>query len=229
MQRIKIENEKINGHITELKLAAIHAQMNPHFIFNVLNNIKYFLVVDKKKEAEILVDDFSLLMRKFLNYNDNFFTTIKEEIEFIKLYVSIEKSRLNHSFEFNCSVKEDLMNKIIPTMLIQPFIENAIKHGIAHSEKKCDLNLNINNEGDLILIAIEDNGIGISASKKITKLNTVHNSKGIKLVEDKIENLKLKYNVFVNLSIIDNTLNDKKGTKVKLKILTENENELRNH
>ncbi len=222
-------NNKINNQILELKLAAIQAKMNPHFIFNVLNNIKYLLMIDKKNEAENLVDDFSILLRKFLSYNDKYFNTIKDEIEFIQLYVNIEKSRLNNKFEFNLFVRENLTHKIIPTMLIQPFIENAIKHGIAHSEKKCFLNLSIDNEGDFIIFTIEDNGIGMEASKSMRTTNQQHQSKGINLVTEKIENLKLKYHVFVNLNIMDIDFMNDTGTIVKLKILIENEDELRNN
>ncbi len=114
-------------------------------------------------------------------------------------------------------------------MLIQPFIENAIKHGIAHSEKKCFLNLSIDNEGDFIIITIEDNGIGMEASKSMRNANQQHQSRGINLVTEKIENLKLKYHVFANLTIIENNFMNETGTIVKLKILIENEDELRNN
>jgi hypothetical protein len=224
-----IFNNKINNQILELKLAAIQSKMNPHFIFNVLNNIKYLLMYNKNNQAELLVDDFSSLMRKFLVYNDKFFTTIAEEIEFIKLYVNIEKTRLKNSFEFNIFLDEQIKHSIIPNMLIQPFIENAIKHGLSHNTESSVLSLNINKNGDFIVIQIQDNGIGIENSKKMKNSQNPHESKGIKLVESKIENLRLKYHVFVNLMINEQKESINSGTIVELKILIENENELRNN
>lgn len=223
-----IFNGKVNNQLLELKLSAIQSKMNPHFIFNVLNNIKYLLMFNKNDQAEVLVDDFSSLLRKFIVYNDKFFTTVIEEIEFIKLYVNIERTRLNNSFDFNLFIDEELENRIIPTMLIQPFIENAIKHGICSDTKPSFISLSINKVGDFIVIRIEDNGIGIEKSKKLKPKNS-HESKGIMLVKAKIDNLKLKYNIFVNLIFKELNLLNENGTIVELKILIENEDELRNN
>lgn len=225
-QRKLNENNKINNQILELKLAAIQARMNPHFIFNTLNSIKYFLVIENKQKAEKLVDDFSLLMRRFLHYTDTPFITIRQETELLKLYLDIEKTKFNDSFSYTISVDDDIDNEYIPTMLIQPFVENAIKHGIAHlSHHPGKLDIRIEKKGDFTIFTIEDNGIGYKQSEGINNSRKNHISSGIKLVEDKIVNLKEKYDIFVSLNINKNQEN---GTKVVLKILNDND-ELRYH
>lgn len=224
-QRKLNENNKINNQILELKLAAIQARMNPHFIFNTLNSIKYFLAIENKQKAEDLVDDFSLLMRRFLHYTDTPFITIGQETELLKLYLDIEKTRFNNSFTYTIQTDDDIENEYIPTMLIQPFVENAIQHGIAHISHPGKLDIRIEKKGDFTIFTIEDNGIGYQQSTEINKNRKNHISSGIKLVEDKIVNLKEKYDIFVSLNIHKNQEN---GTKVVLKILNDND-ELRYH
>ena len=210
----KVElNNQVNNQILELKLAAIQARMNPHFIFNSLNSIKYYLLIEDKDKAENLIDDFSKLLRKFLHYSDMQFIKIHEEIDLLKLYLSIEKGRFNNTFNFHFTIEEKLQNQYIPTLIIQPFIENSIKHGFSDIREKMNISLSIESENEFIKIIIQDNGVGFNSAD----LNATKNqqSKGIKLVEDKIANLKDKYGIFVNLAIFSE---QNKGTTVTIKL-----------
>jgi sensor histidine kinase YesM len=204
---------EMNQHISELKILAIQARMNPHFIFNSLNSIKYFLIIDDRKRAEKTLDNFSKLLRKFLEYSDHQFIRIREELELIKLYVSIEQERFNHSFAFEIEIDENIIEEEIPTMLIQPFIENAIKHGVSNINYPGKIQLKIQKQTNKLVISIADNGIGFD--EKST--NSKHESKGIKLVQGKITVMRQKYNVEVDLKI-ESKLNE--GTKIMINIIS---------
>jgi ligand-binding sensor domain-containing protein len=188
-----------NQLISELKIAAIQARMNPHFIFNSLNSIKYFLITNHKERAEKILDDFSKLLRKFLQYSDYQFIELGEELDLLKLYVSIEQERFNHSFQFEVEIENIAMNEKIPTMLIQPFVENAIKHGVSNVSHPGLIRLSIRKENESLFIKISDNGIGFFSSEK--NKNPNHISNGIKLVEGKINIMREKYHVYIDLKI----------------------------
>lgn len=200
--------QEINKHISDLKIAAIQARMSPHFIFNSLNTIKYFLLIQKIDKAESTLDNFSMLLRKFLNYSDSQFIELKEELNLLNLYVKIEQERFNNSFEFHVQTENIESTDKIPTMLIQPFIENAIKHGISNINRTGKINLKIIKMSNALSIEITDNGIGF-----IKKDKSNYSSKGINLVEGKINVLREKYNLQTSLEIESIK---SKGTNIKI-------------
>lgn len=212
------EENKINNTILELKLKAIQAKMNPHFIFNSLNNVIYLLNSEKYDEAEDLLQNFSLLLRKFLEKSDHSFISLKSELDILQLYLAIEKKRYNNKFNFSINYPRELSEKLIPSMLIQPFVENAVKHGIAHKSTPSEIQIDIHLIHQLIVVVITDNGIGRDASLHINKNRKNHESKGIQLVENKIEIVRLKYNLKIELKIEDIYDGSEFGTRVILKI-----------
>lgn len=214
----QLEENKINNTILELKLKAIQSKMNPHFIFNSLNNVIYLLNSERYPEAENLLQNFSLLLRKFLENSDLTFISIKNELEILNLYLAIEKIRYNDKFSFEINYPKEIGEKLIPTMLIQPFVENAVKHGIAHKTTHSQIAISIYLIHQLIVIEIKDNGIGRKESIRINQNRKNHESKGIQLVKSKIEIVKLKYNLKIGLEIEDVETETEKGTKVILKI-----------
>lgn len=218
LSRRQSEENKINNTILELKLKAIQSKMNPHFIFNSLNNVIYLLNSERYQEAEDLLQNFSLLLRKFLEKSDLTFTSVRTELEILQLYLAIEKKRYSDKFTFEINYPKELSEKLIPTMLIQPFVENAVKHGIAHKTSPSVLSINIYLIHQIIVIEIVDNGIGRKESMRINQNRTNHESKGIQLVKSKIEIVKLKYNLKIDLQIEDMDTATEKGTKVILKI-----------
>lgn len=217
--RIRERKEnKINNTILELKLKAIQSKMNPHFIFNSLNNIIYLLNSERHKEAEDLLQDFSLLLRQFLESSDQTVIAIRDEFEILDLYLAIEQRRYNHSFSYTFEADNEVKELKIPTLLLQPIIENAVKHGVAHSNERCYIKIKAIKLSNDIEITITDNGIGRKKSEEINKSRKKHNSHGIGLVKQKIEIIKLKYNQHIELTIQDLNSSLQTGTVVTLKI-----------
>ncbi len=200
----------------ELKLKAIQAKMNPHFIFNCLNNIQYLIVMGKQEEAEYALSDFSSLLRKFLQQSDNSFITLRDEVELLKSYISVERFRFEESLDVEVTIPENLLHLKIPTLLIQPTVENAIVHGLAHKKGDKKLIIEGYQKGDTIILKIDDNGIGRQEAKRINTYRANHISHGWNMVLDKINLLKAKYQYSVIFEIIDKP--DNNGTIVIFKI-----------
>lgn len=222
----ELKDSEHKNTMFELKLKAIQAKMNPHFIFNCLNNIQYLIVMGKQEEAEYALSDFSILLRKFLQQSDNSFITLRDEIELLKSYISVERFRFEESLEVEIHIPENLLHLKIPTLLIQPTVENAIVHGLTHKKGAKKLILNGQLEGDFIILQIEDNGIGRQEAKRINTYRANHISHGWNMVLDKINLLKAKYQYSVIFEIIDKPENS--GTTVIFKIPMVNEEMIEN-
>jgi tetratricopeptide (TPR) repeat protein len=168
----------------ELEQKALRAQMNPHFLFNSLNSIQRLFVEGKMDKANDLMGDFSSLLRRILNNSGEEKISLKEELETLKLYLDIEKVRCNSCFEYKLSIDEniDMLSTKVPPLIIQPFAENAIWHGVLPKKSggKIEIKLLRINETQLIC-NIEDNGIGFKADKLIG-----HESKGISITENRL-------------------------------------------
>jgi ligand-binding sensor domain-containing protein len=205
---IKEEKEKgiQENLIALLELKALRAQMNPHFIFNSLNSIQYFVINNEKTEAAKYLSKFAKLIRMILDVSEQTFVSISSKVEFLKLYTDLEALRLNNSFSAEYWIDPLIdQNILIPTLLIQPHVENAIWHGL--QSKQGDKKLNIQffylNEKTLQVI-IEDNGIGREAAKASKKQKiSLHQSKGFKLSEDRIKTLKKLFGSHPKIEIID--------------------------
>lgn len=211
--QLKIETKML---VKELELKAIHSQMNPHFIFNSLQHINYLIMKGQYKDAENLVVDFSKLMRIILNKSDKIFLLLSEELVFLKLYLNIQKSRFEDALIYSVQVSEGLENYWIPSMILQPLIENAIVHGIAHKLRGNGLlTIIIERKENKLHIQITDNGIGRKASKIINE-NKSYLSSGYSLFEKKIRLLQKTYGVHVTYEIQDIENELETGTKVIL-------------
>ncbi|MFN7327614.1 MAG: sensor histidine kinase, partial [Chitinophagales bacterium] len=196
-------------------LRAIQAQMNPHFIFNVLNRLVEMISSAKLIQAERFVIDFAKLLRNILEQSEKDFISIREELKTLQIYLEIQRTRRRESFQYQILSDEELDSHQIPTMLIQPFIENAIVHGVDHAEYLTQINLLFYlEEGDLH-IKIQDNGIGREQASKINQ-NRKNESKGIGLIRRKIELLRKKYQIDIVLMIHDWKEAPPVGTEVHL-------------
>jgi len=188
--------------------------MNPHFIFNTLNSIQYLLAFEKNKEALESIAKFSRLIRNTLEFISRNFISISEEIEYLSQYLQIEKLRFEEKFDYSIEVEEgiDTNRPVIPPLIVQPFVENAIKHGLLGSNKK-DKNLSIkfSKAQNTIIITIEDNGKGMNAGG-IRKNDRKH---GIDIVREKLEIYSTQYskNYFFHIESIEN-----KGTIITITI-----------
>jgi ligand-binding sensor domain-containing protein len=175
-QEIVIEKMQLKHELKLSQETAIRAQMNPHFIFNVLNSIKTYIYENDKKMAINYLNDFSELVRKILTQSSNTFTKLEDEIELLKLYIELEGMLFENDFSYDIILNNKIEpnNIYIPNLIIQPYIENAFKHGLSHKSgpKKLKLLFEFDKEDQSILIVnIEDNGIGREKSNEINSLN----------------------------------------------------------
>jgi LytS/YehU family sensor histidine kinase len=146
-----------------LKQQVLRAQMNPHFIFNVLGSIQNFMMNNEKQDAANYLAQFAGLTRATLNNSTTEAISLSDEIEMLCNYIELEKMRSGYKFDFSLQMDNDLETDLIqvPPMLVQPFVENAIKHGFADLNKRGLLLLKITDKGDAIEFIIEDNGVGL--------------------------------------------------------------------
>ncbi|MFK7786674.1 MAG: tetratricopeptide repeat protein [Crocinitomicaceae bacterium] len=183
---------KENQRKAELEHKVLRAQMNPHFIFNSLNSIQRIFIEGDEDLANDYISDFGKLLRIIMENSGRNTVSIRDEIETLKLYLDIEMIRLDGKidYRFDLDPNLDILNNFIPPLVIQPFVENAIWHGILPKEgdEKGEVTVNISrHSGKLIRCSIIDNGIGISQSLSM-KTNTTHNSKGMSLTEERLGN-----------------------------------------
>lgn len=176
----QILQEKLNleKQLHESSLSAIKAQMNPHFLFNALNTIQSFIYTNEKEAASSYLVDFSELTRKILEMSNQTLVVLSEELEALRLYLKLEKMRFEEDFEFEIDIRE-LPHEMyqIPSMLIQPYVENAIKHGLLHKKGAKNVQLKFSVVDNVLFVRIIDNGIGMEASRKINALrNPKHQS-----------------------------------------------------
>ena len=204
----KLEQEIVDHKLAELK--ALKAQINPHFLFNALNSIQSFILEDKNNVAEAYLVKYGKLMRKILDHSNELTVPLHEELEALQLYVELEQLRVKQGFDFEVKIDEniDCYTTQVPSMVIQPFIENAIWHGVSKLEGKGKIVVEFLAKEDFIEVRIEDNGVGFDINEKSGPLS---NSKGIQLVRDRIELLNSSEQMESNI-VVSSELG--KGTKV---------------
>jgi len=221
LKKQKEQFELIN-RVTELELKVVKAQMNPHFISNCLAAIQELIYKRDIDKAGQYIAKFSYFLRQVLNYSDKNYITIAEEIELIKLNVELEQLRFKNNFYFELNIDEGLKinEMLIPSMITQPFIENAIWHGLLpmDSMRHPKLKINLKLQTGTIQIEIEDNGVG----RNLNKISSPE-SKGTKLAADKLESLNRLSGVLnYKIEIID--LVDEESLQIGTKIVIKLEN-----
>ena len=224
IKRIKKREEEkteINNLIAESQLSALQAQMNPHFIFNAINSIQRYILEKSKQEAYDYLAKFSKLIRMVLNNSEEKILPIEKEIETIKLYVELEQLRFKNSFDFVVEIDEELdtYKTQIPSMLIQPYIENAIWHGLMHLDglRKGKLSLKFKMNGEQLKITVEDNGIGREKAKEYKK-DAVHKSVGMKITEQRLAMIN-KMESYEDVKVMVSDLQENEiecGTRVEI-------------
>jgi LytS/YehU family sensor histidine kinase len=195
--------------------------MNPHFIFNSLNSVNSFIAKKDEKSANKYLAEFSKLMREVLEFSQENFIPLSKEIVFLKRYLKLEHFRFNNDFDFSFEVDEKIVldNYQIPPMLLQPFVENAIWHGLRYKEEKGNLAIRFSQESNYLKITISDDGIGRKCSIESKTVNQKKmKSTGIKNVENRLEIIKSVFKKELIIDIRDLDIENKSGTDVVLKL-----------
>ncbi|MFK5959393.1 MAG: histidine kinase [Lutibacter sp.] len=203
--------------LSEFELHALRSQMNPHFVFNSLNAIQYFITKNDIELSEKYLVKFSRLIRKFFDFSRNKFISLEQEISLLKNYLEIEKMRFGDqfNFQFNIDKNLNLAEQKIPSMLLQPIVENAVNHGLFHNKGNGLIKIDFSKNEDLLIVQISDNGIGLKKAQEI-KENSIktHISKSNSILKDRINLLNQSKEWHITYSI--NELKNAIGTIVKL-------------
>lgn len=223
-QRKTRKKLKLNQRINDLKHQALSAMMNPHFIFNSLNSVQYLINSNRNEEANDYIAIMAKLIRKNLETAGSGFILLSEEINRLKLYLNLEKLRFQERFSYEIITGSDIDSNaiMIPNMIIQPFVENALWHGIMNSGIKGLVTIsfsfeNVEIDAEIcksLIIKVTDNGIGINEAKK--HKNADHISKGIQIIEERLRLLSEKMELPQPIMIDDlsNQNNNSHGTEV---------------
>ncbi len=222
-RRLKFQSQKSKA---ELQMQVFRSQMNPHFIFNSLNGIEYFILHNDKRQASVYLNKFAQLIRIILSNSRKDLTPFAEDMQTIGLYVDLELLRFNNNFRYITDIEQTLLQSdyFVPPLLIQPFVENAIIHGFTYSDRS-DLQLKISAvlKGVYVIYTIEDNGVGRTVSAAQNAVNKPnHTSLGMQITQQRIDIFNEQYKAESNVEIEDLTDHSGKpcGTRVVLKIKT---------
>jgi len=204
------------------ELKALKAQMNPHFIFNVLNSIQEFIVLNEKEKASEYLATFAELIRNYLNFSNEEFITLHEEVETITNYLELEHLRFGDDLKYTIHIEDNLDVNVItlPTMLIQPYIENALKHGLFNKEGNKQILISFEKASDNNLFClVEDNGIGRKASANYkTSKSMEYKSFASVATKERLVLLNQRYHSNIGVNIVDIEAENKTGTRVELTI-----------
>nr|WP_302476786.1 histidine kinase [Winogradskyella undariae] len=211
-----IKQQRLANNLLALK--SLRSQMNPHFIFNALNSVNTFIATNDERTANKYLTDFSQLMRAVLENSEEDFIPLKKEIELLNLYTKLEHFRFQDKFDYAIEIDEaiNVDEFQIPPMLLQPYIENAVWHGLRYKTEKGHLKIQILPKSkDEITITIADDGIGRLRSKALkTEHQKKQNSKGMNNIKKRVAILNEMYKDKVDVTIGDFQELEDAGTKV---------------
>lgn len=213
------QKSNIDKLIAQTEMKALHAQMNPHFIFNCLNSIREMILNNENEQASLYLSKFARLIRITLNQSSKPFVSLADTVDYLERYIEMEKIRSDH-FTYTITVDDNLHPDeiMLPPMLIQPFIENAIWHGTSN-KKNMDIHISFKKQGNELICMVDDNGIGIEESLKRKENIPNQPSVGISNIRQRIELLNEKYNLHSTVKIEDKSIvngSNEPGTIVTL-------------
>lgn len=212
----------LNLKIAEAEMQALRAQMNPHFIFNSLNSINKFILTNDVRTASRYLTKFSKLIRRILNNSSSDMITLQDELETLDIYIELEQLRSNNKFNFDCqlNIKSSPSQLLIPSMILQPFIENAIWHGVMPKEGQGQITLEISEQDRYLSCVIEDNGIGRKKSSEIKAAQEIRkDSKGLNITQERIKMSDIKNKTNSTIDIEDKFDNQGRATGTRVTIV----------
>jgi len=210
--------------LSDSEMQALRAQMNPHFLFNSLNSINSFIIKNQQEEASEYLSKFSMLIRKVLSNSKEKKITLGNELEALELYIEMEALRVNNAFTYQITIGEDVEKDYleIPPLIIQPYVENSIWHGLMHkTDGKGKLQIDIRQEKEMLFCTIKDNGIGRDAASKFkNKEGLKQKSFGMNITKERLEYINEKFKDSSNVTVTDlkNNEGQPSGTQVVIKI-----------
>ena len=224
----KLKNENIYNELrhktSEMEMQALRAQMNPHFIFNCLNSINRFIMKNESQAASDYLTQFSRLIRLVLNNSKKAWIPLEDEMDMLKLYLDMERLRFKGVFNYDlfCEEGVDPSSLLIPPLLLQPFVENAIWHGLMHKKENGFVSISFRVENDILHCTVIDNGIGRSAAANAgSKSSQAHKSMGIQITRERLALINGDVNdekVAFNVEDMTDETGRASGTKVNLSI-----------
>jgi len=205
-QRMSSEmaREKLKNKLLQTELQALRSRMNPHFLFNSMNSIRSYIIQNNKKDASKYLSKFAALIRLIFSYSKQAEISLSEEIEAIKLYLELEKMRLEYKFDYCFDIADDVILEAvnIPPLLLQPVVENAIWHGVSHLSGNGQICIKIYKDKQQILIEIIDNGIGREKAAKFKK-HSSHKSSGMNMILKTLQMYNQQNDLDYQMKVID--------------------------
>lgn len=200
------EKSGIRQQLHELEQKALRAQMNPHFIFNCLSSIQSFIITKDFETTNNYLTEFARLIRQTLDNSEKTSISIENEVRYLSSYLAIEKMRYGNSFDYSIqvspAVKQDFT--YIPNMILQPYVENCIRHGLRHSDVQGLIQIKFQQTEDELVCIVEDNGIGRKkAAEYKSRIRIEYQSRGMRLTAERIELLNIKQDEKIKIEIID--------------------------
>jgi ligand-binding sensor domain-containing protein/two-component sensor histidine kinase len=215
------QKTEINKKFAELELQALQAQMNPHFVFNALSAIQNFILNNNAEQATDYLSRFSRLMRLFLESSRNKYISLSDEKMLLEHYIELEQLRFKDKFDYKIHIDESVsLDAEVPSMLLQPFVENAINHGLVYKKENGGLlDIIFKKENNKLYCIVEDNGIGRKKAAEIkSKSLKPYKSRGTEITEERLRSLELVENTKIEISILDkiDESHNPIGTKVTI-------------
>lgn len=204
-----------------LALKSLRSQMNPHFIFNALNSVNNYIAKKDELSANRYLSDFAFLMRSVMENSKHDFIPLTDEIKIIELYIKLEHERFKEKFVYKFVVDEDINTEsfLIPPMLIQPYIENAVWHGLRYKEEKGKLEVELKQLNNHLEITIIDDGIGRKKSQELkTKNQQQNNSTGLKNIENRLKIINEVHHLGIKVEVSDLIPETQTGTSIKITV-----------
>lgn len=231
-EKEKLDNLRVrfDNQLTHLKMQSLQSRMNPHFMFNALNSIKLFMLENDVGKSVNYLNKFASLTRSILQSSQYDYITLQEELRIVELYISIENLRFDEAIEVHINRAPDVpyLNIMIPPLLLQPLVENAIWHGLMHKKGRKVLEINIFQRSGDTIVDVTDNGIGREASKKYKRNDDGQKkSIGISMTKDRLKQFNKIFNSKLYLRYIDHDEGEEYGTTAELVIPPTSEHQKR--
>jgi LytS/YehU family sensor histidine kinase len=221
----KRERDKslLQKQLVQSEMKALRSQMNPHFIFNAINSIQHYVLTNEKDLANRYLVKFSRLMRNILDLSKEELITLRDELETVRLYLEIESMRFTNAFSFGISCAPEILQDdriLLPPLLIQPFVENAIWHGLLLKNGEKRLSIDIVRDREFTVITVDDNGIGRKNAGMYKKDEFNRRSLGMEITQSRLDALRKSHKVSISYKVIDKAGRDgqAEGTTVIIKI-----------